>query len=171
MIILALVSDDKTESRSQDDATGYDYAKGNGLAQLHRKDETRRRGKSATITQTGTLRDEEKRVDSLTRLDIDIEAQSYRIRVWDRELDSCRFYIIFSRVRKSCSISYAIPLLSSIASHRVILIAIFLANLMRASSTLLRASISVLLLSSPFHSDAKANRQETRVPWHSNDAA
>lgn len=42
------------------------------------------------------FRDEEKRVDSLTRLDIDIEAQSYRIRVgiranWTNLLDSTLF--------------------------------------------------------------------------------
>lgn len=66
---------------------GYDHAKGNGLADFTSKRRNAPARKVARITQDRDFRDEEERVDSLTRLDIDIEAQSYRIRVGDRDLD------------------------------------------------------------------------------------
>jgi len=86
MIILALVSDkvttsdDKTESQFQDDATDT-------ITRREMDWPTSSEGRNASarkvtmIIQTGTLEMKKKRVDSLTRLDIDIEAQSYRIRV------------------------------------------------------------------------------------------
>lgn len=165
----SLVSDKVTVRRQNGIAISRrcdDHAKGNKLANFVEK--TKRAGEESHDDYPDRdFKDEEKRVDSLTRLDIDIEAQSYRIRVgianWT-VVDSTFSSLVF----KSRVLAHVISLLSSIASR--VTLTIFLTDLMCAS-ILLRTPISVSIFFILFHSDAKANCQETRASWHSYDAA